>query len=69
MFEDVSAEFDFKVGANTGPTSLSSFDMDQFNLEEQILLFIQKQNKDWVRIQELLVMLREMAEPKPSNGS
>ena len=46
MFEDVSAEFDFKVGANTGPTSLSSFDMDQFNLEEQILLFIQKQNKD-----------------------
>ena len=46
IFEDVSAEFDFKVGANTSPTSIFSFDMDQFNLEEQILLFIQKQNKD-----------------------
>jgi len=34
MFEDVLVEFDFKVEANTGSTSLFSFDIGQFNLEE-----------------------------------
>jgi len=28
MFEDVLAEFDFEVGANTGLAPLSSFDMN-----------------------------------------
>jgi len=27
IFEDISVKFDFGVGTNTGPTSLSSFDI------------------------------------------
>ena len=37
--------FEFKVGASTGPVSLPSFNIGQFNSEEQILLFIQKKMK------------------------
>jgi len=44
IFEDMSVEFDFKIGINTSPTSLSSFDISWFDLEKQILLLIQKQN-------------------------
>lgn len=44
------AEFDFKVGANTSSTSLPRFDISQFNSEEQILLFIQKWQKDLVKM-------------------
>ena len=54
--------FEFKIGANTDPASLPSFNIDQFNLEEQILLFIQNKNENLVRIQELLIILRERAE-------
>jgi len=70
MFEDISVEFDFKVGANTSPASLSSFDVGQFDSKEQILFFIQKQNKYLVRIQELLKILRrKAAETKARNRS
>ena len=43
--------------------------MSQFNLEKQILLFMQKQNKNLISMQKLLVMLNKRAEQKPSNRS
>ena len=61
MFEDILAEFDFKIGANTGPTPLSRFDISQFNLEKQILLFIQKQKENLVKMQEILRVFKELS--------
>ena len=69
MFEDMLVEFDFKVGAKTSSVSLSSFSIGQFNSEKQILFFIQKQNENWVRVQELLMILKGRAELKPNSGS
>jgi len=60
--------FEFKVGANTGPASLPSSNIGQFNSEEQILLFIQKKNENLVRMQELLMILRGRAELKLNSG-
>ena len=66
MFEDMLVEFDFEVGINTGPVSLFNINLSQFDLEE-ILLFIQKQNKNLVRIQKLLIILKRRAKPKPNH--
>ena len=60
MFEDMLVEFDFEVGINTGPVSLSNIDLSQFDSEE-ILLFIQKNNT------EIIIILKRKAKPKPNH--
>jgi len=66
MFEDMLVEFDFEVGINISLISLFNIDLSQFDSEE-ILLFIQKQNENLVRIQKLLIILKKRAKPKSNH--
>ena len=49
--KDMLVEFDLKVETNASSAFLLSFNLSQPNLEKQLLLFIQQQNENLLKMQ------------------